>query len=182
MGPDFNDNGVDDLLDIRNGTSEDDNGNGIPDEAEKGKGRGAWSLHAGRVRPQGVLSHVVDDGWTVNLDYVRELSRRWDWDLRLGFSRFNGRQGIDLDLWTLAGNLKYTFNPGAPVELFVNGGGGLYYLDPGDLEGGYNLGVGLAAPVTSSLTFEATYNYHSIFTSSPDLEFGQAQLGLLFSF
>lgn len=33
--PDFNDNGVDDLLDIRNGTSVDDNGNGVPDEAEE---------------------------------------------------------------------------------------------------------------------------------------------------
>lgn len=33
--PDFNDNGVDDLLDIRQGTSEDLNQNGIPDEAEE---------------------------------------------------------------------------------------------------------------------------------------------------
>lgn len=32
--PDFNNNGTDDLLDIRNGTSADENGNGIPDEAE----------------------------------------------------------------------------------------------------------------------------------------------------
>jgi hypothetical protein len=32
--PDFNDNGIDDLLDIRDGTSEDKNRNGIPDEAE----------------------------------------------------------------------------------------------------------------------------------------------------
>jgi hypothetical protein len=32
--PDMNENGVDDLLDIRNNTSVDDNGNGVPDEAE----------------------------------------------------------------------------------------------------------------------------------------------------
>ncbi|NJO14196.1 MAG: hypothetical protein HC877_00125 [Thioploca sp.] len=32
--PDLNKNGIDDLLDIRNGTSVDENGNGIPDEAE----------------------------------------------------------------------------------------------------------------------------------------------------
>ncbi|MCP4581778.1 MAG: hypothetical protein GY839_09170 [candidate division Zixibacteria bacterium] len=32
--PDFNDNGIDDILDIRHGTSIDENGNGIPDEAE----------------------------------------------------------------------------------------------------------------------------------------------------
>jgi len=33
--PDFNNNGVDDLLDIREGTSIDENGNGVPDEAEE---------------------------------------------------------------------------------------------------------------------------------------------------
>ncbi len=38
--PDFNDNGVDDLLDIRDGTSKDDNGNGVPDEAEAPPGGG----------------------------------------------------------------------------------------------------------------------------------------------
>ncbi len=32
--PDLNNNGVDDLLDIRNGTSTDDNENGVPDDAE----------------------------------------------------------------------------------------------------------------------------------------------------
>lgn len=38
--PDFNENGVDDLLDIRNGTSQDQNGNGVPDEAEAPPGDG----------------------------------------------------------------------------------------------------------------------------------------------
>jgi hypothetical protein len=33
--PDLNNNGVDDLLDIRNGTSTDDNNNGVPDDAER---------------------------------------------------------------------------------------------------------------------------------------------------
>ncbi|MCK5260916.1 MAG: hypothetical protein KAJ44_01915 [Thermoplasmatales archaeon] len=32
--PDFNNNGIDDLLDIRHGTSSDENSNGVPDEAE----------------------------------------------------------------------------------------------------------------------------------------------------
>lgn len=32
--PDMNENGIDDLLDIRDGTSVDENGNGVPDEAE----------------------------------------------------------------------------------------------------------------------------------------------------
>ncbi len=35
--PDFNENGVDDLIDIREGTSVDENGNGVPDEVEPGQ-------------------------------------------------------------------------------------------------------------------------------------------------
>lgn len=179
--PDFNDNGVDDLLDIRNGGSEDDNGNGVPDDAEPD--RSSWSIHAGVVSPRGRLASSRDDGVTLNLDWVRQIRPRWAWDLRLGLSRFEGRPGEpDLDVWTLAANLKHTFNPHAPARLFVNGGGGLYYFDPGGLEGGYNLGVGLAATLTSRLTAELTYNYHSTFTASPQAAYSQVQLGLLFSF
>ncbi len=35
--PDFNENGVDDLIDIREGTSVDENGNGVPDEVDLGQ-------------------------------------------------------------------------------------------------------------------------------------------------
>jgi hypothetical protein len=40
--PDFNKNGVDDLLDIRAKTSIDENKNGIPDESEKAKKKTCW--------------------------------------------------------------------------------------------------------------------------------------------
>ena len=38
--PDFNKNGIDDLIDIREGTSLDENGNGIPDEVDSGQPNG----------------------------------------------------------------------------------------------------------------------------------------------
>ncbi len=181
--PDLNDNGVDDLIDIRKGTSEDTNGNGVVDEVDR-TGR-AWSIHAGTVDPHGVLNTAFDGDFTLNLDYVRSINRRWDWDLRLGLSRFDAKGGIprDLDVWNLSGNLKYTLNPGAPLRTFVNGGLGAYYLDPpGDLEGGYNIGVGLAVPLSPTITGELTYNYHETVTATPDIKFGKLQLGLLFSF
>ena len=44
--PDFNGNGIDDLLDIRNGTVRDDNGNGVPDEVEPdSNGALPWWYH-----------------------------------------------------------------------------------------------------------------------------------------
>ncbi len=42
--PDFNKNGIDDLLDIRTGTSVDENGNGVPDEAETSQKDLPWLL------------------------------------------------------------------------------------------------------------------------------------------
>jgi hypothetical protein len=144
--------------------------------------RSAWSIHAGWVDPRGPASSALDPGFTLNLDRVFPIRSDLAWDLRLGLARFDGVTGApDLDVWMLLGNLKYAFYRGS-WDLFVNGGGGLYVLDPGDAEGGVNLGVGAARELSPALVFEATVNYHAVLTASPDLEFLQGQVGLLFSF
>lgn len=43
--PDFNDNGVDDLIDIREGVSKDENGNGVVDEAESDQQKLPWWVY-----------------------------------------------------------------------------------------------------------------------------------------
>ena len=45
IAPDFNENGIDDLLDIRAGTSIDENGNGIVDEVEPGQPKLPWWVY-----------------------------------------------------------------------------------------------------------------------------------------
>ncbi len=105
------------------------------------------------------------------------------WELRLGFSAFEGRAGVpDLDVWTLSANLRHVFWEDGPWGLSVNGGGGLYAFDPGDVEGGYNLGLGLARELAGGTTLQATYDYHATFTASPDVEFAEALVGVLWSF
>ncbi len=142
-----------------------------------------FSLHAGLVDPQGALGAVARQGSTFNLDLVHHFRPRWAWEVRLGYSKFDGRAGFgDTDLWNLSANARFTANPTDPARFFLNGGLGLYHLDPGDLEGGGNLGLGLNVPVGRRFAFEVTYNYHSVFTASPSLEFGQLQGGLLVSF
>ncbi len=79
-------------------------------------------------------------------------------------------------------NARDTFNPAAPQRLFINAGGGLYHFDPGAREGGINIGVGLNVPVGPRFAIEGTYNYHEVFTPSPNLRFSQFQVGLLVSF
>lgn len=143
----------------------------------------AISLHAGLATPHGALASSAKQGSSLNLDFVYPFEPRWAWDVRLGFLRFDGRAGqSDTDLATLSGNAKFTFNPGAAVHIFLNGGFGLYHFDPGTFEAGGNLGIGLNIPLGSRFAIEATYNYHSTLTASPSLRFDQAHLGLLVSF
>ena len=141
------------------------------------------SLHAGLATPHGTLNATTNQGSTLNLGFVYPLRPRWAWDIRLGWSRLDGQAAnLDTDVSTLSGNARFTINPAAPLRVFVNGGLGVYHFDPGAFEGGGNLGLGLNVPLGQRFALEATYNYHSAFTASPDLEYDQVQLGILVSF
>jgi len=143
----------------------------------------AISLHAGIASPQGSLSSSHDDGYTFTLDYVQRISNQWAWDIRLGKSVLDGQgSSADIDIWLLGGNAKFTLNPSSPVQVFVNGGVNVYDIDPGSTEFGWNAGAGLAVPINPQLTIEGTFNYHQATTASPDVEFNQYQLGVLFHF
>lgn len=141
------------------------------------------SLHGGLAVPFGSYKNTHEKGLTVNLDFLKFININLAWDIRLGYSRFNGKGSqADLNVWTLSGNIKYYLNPGNPYKAFVNGGLGVYSLDPGDIEGGYNIGFGVYRNLTPHLSFEATVNYCSIFTTPPDLKYGLFQLGLIYLF
>lgn len=143
----------------------------------------AFSIHAGVANAKGALNNTNDDGLTINFDFVRDVNQNWAWDVRMGVSKLDGKApNPDIDVWTIASNARYTFNPISPFRLFANGGLGLYQFDPGDLELGANLGLGIRIPINPRFGLEATYNYHNAFTASPDLKFDQIQLGLLISF
>jgi len=142
-----------------------------------------FSIHGGIARPHGSLASVTNQGWTLNLDYVRAINTHWAWDFRLGYARFPGQTiQPDVDVWMLLANARYTINPAAGIRTFVNGGIGAYAFDPGDLEGGTNLGIGLNKPINPNVQLEVTYNYHWAFTASPALRFSQLQAGVLFRF
>lgn len=143
----------------------------------------AFSLHTGLADVHGALASTHDDGSTINLDFVHDVSANWGWDLRLGFTGLDGKAANpDIDIWSVGANAKYTFNPADPLRLFLNGGGGIHHFDPGDTELGLNLGLGLHFPLSRRFSLEATYNYHNAITASPDLRFDQLQLGILISF
>jgi opacity protein-like surface antigen len=143
----------------------------------------AVSVHAGLVDAHGPFGNVAGTGSSIDFDFVNPVGPKLAWDLRLGRSRFDGKTGQpDTKVWRFGANAKYTFNPAGPLRLFVNGGPNLYHFDPGSVEGGFNVGIGLNFPAGKRFSFEATYNYNRAITASPDLPFSQFMLGLLVSF
>jgi hypothetical protein len=142
-----------------------------------------FSLHAGWVDAHGAFHLVAKSGSTLNLDFVYPFTPHWAWDVRLGYSRFDGRAGNpDTGVVTLSADAKFTVNPAAPVRFFLDGGLGMYQFSPGDFDGGGNIGLGLDVPLGHRFVLEPAYNFHSAFTTTPKLNFSQVQLGLLVSF
>lgn len=143
----------------------------------------ALSLHAGVADAHGSFSTVARDGSTFNLDFLYPVSPNLAWQARLGVARLDGQPGFaDTDVWKLGANARWTFNPGAPLRVFVDGGPHLYHFDPGSVEGGANLGLGLGVPAGARFSFELIWDYHWALTASPNLEFSELQLGTLVSF
>jgi hypothetical protein len=143
----------------------------------------AFSLHGGIAFPHGALASTVTQGSAFHLDFLYPVRPRWAWDVRLGQDSFDGRPGqVDIDVSTLAANARFTLNPGWPVRVFLNGGIGAYHFDPGQFEGGTNLGLGLQIPAGSRFVLELTYNYHWALTASPTLRFDELQAGVLIPF
>jgi hypothetical protein len=173
--PDLNENGVDDLLDIREGDSTDDNSNGIPDEAESGKY--AVSVRLGSTFPH---TSAVDPGISFNLGLEYYLTTNVTIEGVLGYHDFDvsGLSG-NATAWQLSVNTRYYGPQRGRTKFFLNGGIGGYVLDPGSTtEFGVNLGAGLDWELRSALAFEAAYNYHQVDPGGASFEFSTLQIGL----
>lgn len=141
------------------------------------------SLHAGVVDPSGALASSAGLGSSFELGLVNPFRPRWAWELRVSRARFDGTSGQpDTRALTLRAGARFTFNPAAPLRVFVSAGPTLFHFEPGDVEGGLSLGAGLQLPAGRRFAFEATYGYHVALTASPDLEWSQFQAGILISF
>jgi len=143
----------------------------------------AISFHTGFTHPYGHLNNVANIGPTFNLGFLYPVGPHLAWDVRGGYANFDGSGGrSDRKVWSVGSNIKFTVNPASPVQLFLNGGPNVYHFDPGKLQLGFNVGLGLNVPISKRFSVEATYNYHNAFTSSPLLHFDLFQLGFLTSF
>lgn len=150
--PDLNHNGVDDAIDIANGTSRDVNGNGVPDEAEPGAspapGAG-WELSPfiGLFQLDDKLP--INDGAVVGFRAGRRLSGRLGLEAEIGVTSADDRARSSGAILQFGANLLYHFAaPGGAVRPFALAGvGGLVYRGfARDAQSfAVNLGVGLKA-------------------------------------
>jgi hypothetical protein len=68
------------------------------------------------------------------------------------------------------------------VKLFVNGGAGAYWFDPGDAETGTNIGGGIQFDVTAKIAIEGTYNLHMVTGDPEGVKFATYQGGVRIRF
>ena len=148
-----------------------------------GRSPAYFSIHAGAALPHGALNSIADVGSTATFAFTYPFRANVAWDVRVGYALFDGATGFaDTTAWSVLGNVKYTFNPVDPWQVFVNGGGGLFHFDPGDAEFGFDLGAGLHILLNRRFAIEATYNYNHALTASPNRRFSQIQGGLVIFF
>lgn len=120
---------------------------------------------------------TVDGVFSLNAGIERLFTPNLSVEGILGYHRFE-RPLIEPDIWQLSANAKYFFMPG-PLRPFVNGGVGVYRIDPpDDTEFGWNAGAGLLYQVNAKWGFEAVYNYHA----TDPIDWSTVQLGLRWHF
>jgi hypothetical protein len=181
MVPDFNRNGVDDLLDIRTGASRDRNVNGVPDEAEA---RFPWiySFHVGATHPLADLNEDTDSNVHVRFDLGYRLTDRIEAVAMLGLSQFTAESaaGIGHPRWVnFSVNAKWLFPTVTGLNYFLQAGPGVYRPESGAADGGFNVGAGAQIPIPGPFKLDFGVDYHQIADGVPE-RFLTFQLGVLF--
>ncbi len=174
--PDFNENGRDDYLDIRDGDATDANGDGIPDRAAT-----AWSIYGGL----GVTlpsPAELDPGISGTLRIERHFGNQTSIGLGLGYHGFDiAAEPVDPEAVEVSLRGTRSVSPTPRLQLFVGGGAGVYFFDhPGDTEFGLHVGVGVRYRIRPRFDLEVNADYHEITNSSAD--FGTVHGGLRFRF
>ena len=150
-----------------------------------GAGGGDWSigLRAGLGSPLGTFGNSVDPGFAFDADLERRLAASPNIALQVlfGYNTF-GVSGGDLKVTRLSGNLKWYLPVAPAVKLFVNGGAGAYWFDPGDTETGTNVGGGIQWDVTATFAIEGAYNLHVVSGDRDNVKFATYQGGVRIRF
>jgi hypothetical protein len=120
---------------------------------------------------------ALDGSFSVNAGIERMLTSHWSIEGILGYHTFDAPL-VDVDAWQVSANAKYFFGTG-PLRPFLNGGVGVYRIDPpDDTSFGWNTGGGLLYEISAKWAVEGVYNYHS----TDPVDWSTLQIGLRWRF
>lgn len=200
--PDFNENGIDDLIDIREERSRDENKNGVPDETERTPSRFRLPFGLGRSVPLAAFDNDFDAGYYIefNTDFrIANLLEIADNDITLalniegGLYTFNDLQDAPYNIWALAAGLKVAYPIlrldrlfqsnrenifSNYISIFADANAGAYNTTDQGWLFGRNVGAGLSVGI-GSINLDLAY---SRFILDQDIDFYGAgvSIGLRF--
>ncbi|MCP4218625.1 MAG: VWA domain-containing protein [bacterium] len=153
----------------------------FPIEGGAGGGKGFYlSLHGGLNLPHPNLDVIYDGKFSVAVDFEYKLADTFSLLLFAGYNKFESKISSfigDLKILNVSLNGKFYVLSRGNLSIFLNGGGGMYFLNPGDDKFGFNLGGGLQLRLTNRLALESWYNFHNIFTTGTATKFSTVQAG-----
>jgi hypothetical protein len=104
-------------------------------------------------------SSSPDPGFGFDADLERALTSRLAVLVVAGYRSHYDDWGRDrLGIRRMSLNAKFYGRP-IPLRAFVNGGAGVYVLDPGSAQFGWNVGGGFGYDLTGRLGLQAAYNF-----------------------
>lgn len=137
----------------------------------------SFGIRGGVAVPHGTFDNEWDPGFAIDADLEYAVNRSLAFQLVGGYRSFTGPADSTMSIMRLSGNVKLYLGTGG-FRPFVNGGAGVYFVDPGDTSYGGNVGAGLVLGLSSRLGLEAAYNYYVVKQPVTDPTFSTVEAGL----
>jgi hypothetical protein len=152
----------------------------LEEEKDDEDGKSIWgiSLHGGYPVLHGnFMDNLSKPGVSGIIDLAARVNTYFSIELLLGCHYFfEDSLGNNFYWINTSVNGKATIPLGI-IKLFVNGGGGYYLLEAGDVYPGWNLGGGIGIVIIPDFEIEAGYNYHNV-SHTLNNEFSVVQIGI----
>jgi opacity protein-like surface antigen len=153
--------------------------------------RALATVHLGLSSPTGDLGDVFDSGLGFGANLGYGVSRNVLVSMGISHHEFDSDVFTDeeVSITPITFNADYVFTTGSRIRPWLGGGIGAYRVNdqivglPDDDETtfGFNLGAGVAGPVSPGVLFGGGFRYHSVSGDNlPDSEFFTFQVGVGF--
>ncbi len=141
------------------------------------------SFHIGRAIPTGGYSDTYQSGYSLITDLDFRLWNKLTALLIFGYNDLQARVPSvnDTHWWNISGNLKREFTVSPNIDLYFNGGAGVYIHQSGSTDQGINIGLGWNYRLAHDCRLEFGHDYHRI-SGGSNAEFIVTHIGVVFTY